>query len=118
MTMNEQRTKSSQFGESLGRKWLHLTGMEKRLANWLSARGVEPALITILKWLVRLCLTIILLCLSLSIAAIFVLVILARRSVASANTSPEEWVIDDHDKHRKNGFYDPINYSDPDDPRF
>lgn len=118
MTMNEQPKRSSQFGESLGRKWRYLAQIEKRLADWLSARGVNPALITTLKWLVRLGIAIPLLYLSLWVAAIFVLVILAVRSVANANTSPEEWVIDDHGKHRKSGFYDPINYSDTDDPRF
>jgi hypothetical protein len=118
MSTNEDLTASGRWGHWIGSRLRDYRSMENRFTTWLACEGVQVTVITALKWLIRSTFALLLACASLVVLAFFVIAFLAKRSVARANTAPEEWAVGDHDKHRKSPFYDPINYTDPDDPRF
>lgn len=118
MTISEQPNRFSKFCAWLGGGFRSYLKLGKRISVWLSEKGMPRAVIECLKWTSHIVLLLLVLCSALLIVTIGILIFLAVRNFNRVNREPGEWVIGDQMKHRDSGFYDPINYSDPDDPRF
>jgi len=118
MTISEQPTRFSKYGEWMGGGFRSYLKFGKRISAWLSKKGLPSAVIECLKWTSHIGLLLLVLCSGLLILAIGSLIFLAVRNFNRVSQEPGEWVVGDQMKHRDSGFYDPINYSDPDDPRF
>lgn len=114
---NEFSRPSTKIGHQLGTYWRKYLLAEKKLLGGCAEKGRTAVAFTLMKWTTRSVLVLLLLCAGLLMLSVYGISLLANRSVVKANTEPQDWVIRGRD-HRNSGFYDPINYSDPDDPRF
>ena len=111
-------TKASRFGQWAGRQWRRYVRREAEAILWLKSKGLLDYLANALAWSVRISILLLMVLLFFSLAVIIAIVYVPAKCLGNSIREPERWAVGDQDDHKKSVFYDPINYNDPDDPRF
>ncbi|TFA85140.1 uncharacterized protein DUF3742 [Pseudomonas sp. LAIL14HWK12:I2] len=118
MTISEEPTRFSKYGEWLGGRCRSYLRAEKLVAAGLLNRGIPKAIATLLRWSVRIVIALLAIFLALSIALILVLALVVAKSMERSTFMKEDWAIGEQYHERDDPFYDPINNSQSVDPRF
>ncbi|WP_442969050.1 DUF3742 family protein [Pseudomonas sp. PGPR40] len=111
-------TKASRFGQWAGRQWRRYVRRESEAILWLKSKGLLDCLANVLAWSVRISILLLTVPLVVLVTAIIAIVYVPSKCLGNSIGEPKRWTVGDQDDHKKSVFYDPINYNDPDDPRF
>jgi len=113
----ERPTRAERFGAGAGRLWREYVRQEAAVIYWFEGKGVPRYVFNTLAWTIRLSLLLVILLLVGSLVAIFAIVYVSAKCRDDSEETVE-WAIGEQNDHKKNPFYDPINFTDADDPRF
>ncbi|WP_428983133.1 DUF3742 family protein [Pseudomonas bijieensis] len=118
MREREQPTRAERLGEYAGRCWRsYLRGLD-RLSGGLQRVGVPYVLSRMITWGLQALVLFVLLCVAFWVTVIVAFIFVAVLTLVRSGWEREEWGLGEQNDHKKSVFYDPINYNDPDDPRF
>ncbi|WP_369148731.1 DUF3742 family protein [Burkholderia pseudomallei] len=110
---------AERIGQAFGRAWLTIRRQDARVAQHLMRQGLPRGVALLIIWAAKLLVLGALLYVSFWL--VFLLVVLAIAGVAASHidaSERDESPLSDESDHKKNLFYDPINYNDDPDPRF
>jgi hypothetical protein len=113
----ERPTRAARFGKGAGRLWRKYVRREAAAIYWFEGKGIPRYVSNTLAWTIRLSLLLVILLLVGSLVAIFAIVYVSAKCRDDSEETVE-WAIGEQNDHKKNPFYDPINFTDADDPRF
>ncbi|MHC8334118.1 DUF3742 family protein [Pseudomonas sp. LB3P25] len=114
----ERSTRATRFGQWAGRQWCRYVQREVEAIHWLRGKGLPGYFASALALSTRLILIALVLIPVVSLAAIIAIAYVPAKCVGNSTQEPEAQAVGDSDDHKKSVFYDPINFNDPDDPRF
>jgi flagellar basal body-associated protein FliL len=106
------------FGRWSGKQWRWYVRGEAEASRWLKGKKVPACVAAILVWAMRLGLLLLIVLTLISLAAVFVTLYVYSKCNGSSASEAKAGVFGEQRDHKKSVFYDPINYNDPDDPRF
>ncbi|CAJ5369563.1 Uncharacterised protein [Burkholderia pseudomallei] len=119
MRTTAHTTIAERVGQAFGRAWLAIRRQDARVAQHLKRQGLPRGVALLIMWAAKLLVLGALLYVSFWL--VFLLVVLAIAGVAASHidaSERDESPLSDESDHKKNLFYDPINYNDDPDPRF
>ncbi|CAJ4798768.1 Uncharacterised protein [Burkholderia pseudomallei] len=119
MRTTAHTTVAERVGRGLGRAWFAIRREEARVVQHLMHQGLSRGIATLILWAVKLLVLGVLLYVSFWL--VFLLIVLVIAGVAASHIDASERgesPLGDESDHKKNLFYDPINYNDDPDPRF
>lgn len=107
-------------GHGAGRVWQWFGRLEGRAANRLVERGLSVSVAKALVRVANLAILGVLMYVTFWLTLIGMLLIFAAWIVRNTehDAAQSGWAIGEQTDHKKNPFYDPINYTDTPDPRF
>lgn len=112
-------TVAESIGRTLGHAWMAYKREEGRVLQWMVGKGLSVGSANVALWAVKLVVLGVLLYFAFWLALILALTVAAAFFAKSVDSSqPKERPFTDGSDHKKNLFYDPINYNDDPDPRF
>lgn len=114
----ERITGAARFGLWAGRQWRKYVCREAEAIDWFKGNGMPGFVASTLFWTIRLSLLLVILLLVGSLAAIVAIVYVSAKCRGDSVGESGEWAVGDPNDHKNSVFYDPINYNDPNDPRF
>ncbi|HEV2678925.1 MAG TPA: DUF3742 family protein [Rhodanobacter sp.] len=108
------------LGRGAGRAWRWLARRDQQLTRTLMARGLSVRFARTVLWVVKIVVLGALLYMAFWLTLLFVLVIVAVWMTRNqdGDNEVEGSSLGDSADHKRNPFYDPINYNDTPDPRF
>ncbi|SAK40051.1 DUF3742 family protein [Caballeronia ptereochthonis] len=119
MTIASKPSWAHRFGEGAGHVWRWLARQDRRAAAWLTTQGLPARAANAVSWVAKLLALGVLLYLAFWLVLLLALLVIAGSAVSHVDGSErEERPLSDESDHKKNLFYDPINYNDDPDPRF
>ncbi|CAK0044057.1 Uncharacterised protein [Burkholderia pseudomallei] len=119
MTTIPRRPWVHRFGEWAGRMWRWLVRQDRRASAWLTRQGLSAGAAKSVSWAVKLLVLVVVLYAAFWLALLLALLVIAGLAASHIDGSAqEESPLSDESDHKKNPFYDPINYNDDPDPRF
>lgn len=110
-------TRAARFGKRAGRLWRKYVCREAEAIDWFKRKRIPGYVTSTLFWTIRLSLLLVILLLVGSLVAIVAIVYVSAKCRDDSEETME-WAIGEQNDHKKNPFYDPINFTDADDPRF
>lgn len=117
--MEEKRPMMAmRFGQWSGKQWRRFVRVEVEATSWLKDKKVPASAAAILVWVVRLGLLLLVIFSLILLTVIFALLHIYSRCGGASKAESAAGVFGEQCDHKKSVFYDPINYNDPDDPRF
>ncbi|WP_310062780.1 DUF3742 family protein [Pseudomonas synxantha] len=114
----EQPTRAARFGQWGGRQWRRYVRREEEGIHWLKGKGLPDYVTGTLAWATRLSLFLMILLPVISLAAIVAIAYVSAKCLGNSTREADGAADGEQNDHKKSVFYDPINYNDPDDPRF
>lgn len=118
MRTTAHTTVAERVGRGLGRAWLAIRRQETRVVQRMVAKGLSATTANILLWGAKLIFFGILVYAALWLAVVLILVVAAAFIAGHVDVPQSQEQFTDESDHKKNLFYDPINYNDDPDPRF
>lgn len=120
MSSMAQHSMAERAGRVAGRAWRWFASREQQLIRTLAAQGLSLRVARIVLWVVKLVVLGALLYLAFWLTLLLVFAIVGAWTVYHKDTDYEVAgsSLGDSADHKKNPFYDPINYNDTPDPRF
>lgn len=113
-----QPTWATRIGQWGGRQWCRYVRQEAKVIRWLRCKGLPEYFTDILALTTRLGFLLAMLIPVVSLAVIFAIAYVSAKCNGNTTRDVGERSDGEESDHRKSVFYDPINYNDPDDPRF
>ncbi|MHC8349727.1 DUF3742 family protein [Pseudomonas sp. RT4P38] len=114
----ERPTRAARFGQWAGRQWRRYVRRETEAILWFKGKGMSGYVASTLAWTMRFNLLLMILLVVGSLAAIVAIAYVSSKCHVDSARESGEWAVGDPNDHKKSVFYDPINFNDPDDPRF
>lgn len=118
MMEKDGTTTAELMGRWVGSQWRKFVSGEARVIYWLKSKRLPGCIAHTLAWSMRLSFLLIIASLVVLIVAIVAIAYVSGKSFGGSAENPAGWPADEQNDHKKSVFYDPINYSDSDDPRF
>lgn len=119
MTTTSRPSWADRFGEWAGRTWRWLVRQDHRASAWLTRQGLPAGAAKAVSWAMKLLVLVVVLYAAFWLALLLALLVIAGLAASHIDGSArEESPLNDESDHKKNLFYDPINYNDDPDPRF
>lgn len=119
MTTTSRPSWAHRFGEWAGHTWRWLAQQDRRALAWLTRQGLSAGAAKAVSWAVKLLVLVVVLYAAFWLALLLALLVIAGLAASHIDGSArKESPLGDESDHKKNLFYDPINYNDDPDPRF
>ncbi|MWA29842.1 DUF3742 family protein [Burkholderia pseudomallei] len=119
MTTPSRPSWAHRFGEWAGHTWRWLARQDRRALAWLTKQGLPAGAAKMVSWTVKLLVLVVVLYAAFWLVLLLALLVIAGLATSHVDGSRRgESPLSDESDHKKNLFYDPINYNDDPDPRF
>ena len=112
MNTTTRTSTAERLGRTFGRGWRVYARGERRVSNWLVAKGVPSVGATVLLWVVKLAVLGALLYATFWFALVLLGVVVAGWAAAANTSEEDEWPFTDLTELRKTPGYDPNLYND------
>lgn len=119
MKTTAHTTVAERIGRGLGHAWLAIRRQETRVVQWMVGKGLTGSTARMLLWGAKLILFGALLYAAFWLAVVLILIVTAAFLASHVDVGQlQDQPFTGESDHKKNLFYDPINYNDDPDPRF